>query len=365
MSEKPIVIVTGSLGRIGSALTQRLLGSYRIIGFDVHKHAPNQKDREHLIVDVTSDESVENAFLYIKKKYGTRIGSVVHLAAYYSFVDQHYEKYQEITVHGTRRLLNALHGFDVKQFIFSSTMLVHRACSIGEKITESSPLEKSWAYPRSKIETEELIHKERRNMPSMILRIAGVYDDMCHSIPISNQIQRIYEEQFVRFFFPGNIHSGASFLHMDDLVRAIVLCIDKRATLPKEATLLLGEEKRPSIDELQRLISQLLFGEEMKTYRIPKWIAFLGSWAQCHTPFVQKPFIKPWMIALADQNYDILTTKAKKLLSFTTEKDVMRTLKKMIEFLQTDPESFYKVNGLIPSKRVLKQWKTIKKNKDI
>ena len=136
--------------------------------------------------------------------------------------------YNKITVQGTERLLKGLQQFQVEQFIFSSTMLVHKPQNPGTKITEDSPLTTAWGYPKSKVETEEMIHKLRGDIPAVILRIAGVYDDRCHSIPLSNQIQRIYENQLEGHVFAGDVSHGASFVHMDDLVDAIDLCVQKK-----------------------------------------------------------------------------------------------------------------------------------------
>ena len=56
-----------------------------------------------------------------------------------------------------------------------------------------SPIDPKWDYPQSKVRTEELIRAERGSVPAVLLRIAGVYDDRCHSIPLAHQIQRIFE----------------------------------------------------------------------------------------------------------------------------------------------------------------------------
>ena len=74
----------------------------------------------------------------------------------------------EITVNGTRRILRGLHEFefDVEQFIFSSTMLVHRPGEPGQFISEESPVDPTWAYPASKVRTEKVIHDERGDIPA-------------------------------------------------------------------------------------------------------------------------------------------------------------------------------------------------------
>ena len=65
-------------------------------------------------------------------------------------------------------------------------------------------------------------------MPVVLMRIAGVYDDHCHSIPISQQIKRIYENQFIGHIYSGDITHGAAFVHMEDMVEALVLAVERR-----------------------------------------------------------------------------------------------------------------------------------------
>lgn len=354
--KKGVIIVTGSSGRIGASLVARLGEKYRIVGFELVRAIYASSNEELVPVDISSEESMQQAFNHIRDFYGTHITAVIHLAAYYSFSDPSYEKYKKITVEGTRRLLDILQDFTVEQFIFSSTMLLHKP-SNKKIIKENSPLSGRWAYPRSKIETEEVIHKHRGKIPTVILRISGVYDDICHSIPISNQIQRIYEKQFIRHFFPGRRSSGAPYLHMDDLIDALCMCVEKRKKLPKETTLLLTEPLTMSIDQLQRKISWLIHGREMKTWRIPKFLAYIGAWVQCHIPFCQKPFIRPWMIRLADENYRVDISKAKRVLGWEPKKRLDDELEIMIDFLKEDPHQFYAVNDLQAPKHFEKQWK--------
>lgn len=230
-SNKEVILITGCSGRIGFRLAERFSQRFQVVGFDVFL-AGQLPSVEFIVVDMASDESVKEGLDYVKKRYGDKIDSVIHLAAYYSFSQQHSSNYERITVKGTERLLRKLQEFDVEQFIFSSTMLVHKPCEIGKKITEDSPIEAKWDYPLSKVHTEEAIHKLRGNISSVVLRIAGVYDDHCHSIPLSNQMQRIFENQFEAHVFAGDVTHGSSFVHMDDLIDSIALCVEKRKTLP-------------------------------------------------------------------------------------------------------------------------------------
>ena len=109
---------------------------------------------------------------------------------------------------------------------------------------------------------------------------------------------------------------------------------------------MLGESEVLSYDYLQRRISHLIRGTEFKTWRIPKWCAYLGAWAQEHTPFMAPPFIRPWMIKLADDHYELDISKAKSMLGWAPKHKLDETLPKMIELLKADPAKWYRENGL-------------------
>src|SRR6266545_1548060 len=179
-SLKETIIITGGSGLIGSATIDKLNKFYNVVVFDVKKPPQLPSNAEWVEVDMTSDQSVERGLDEVRHQHGDHIASVIHLAAYYDFSGEPSPKYEEITVRGTERLLNALRDFRVEQFLFSSSMLIHAPSEPGHPINEDSPLEPKWDYPKSKVKTEKLIRERRREMPAVVLRIAG---DLCHSIP--------------------------------------------------------------------------------------------------------------------------------------------------------------------------------------
>src|SRR5438128_2214194 len=126
-AKKETVLVTGSSGLIGTAVCNRLAQKFNVIGFDRAGPTEPPPTAECVCVDLTSDKSVKAGVEGVRVGYGERIASVIHLAAYYDFTGEPSEKYETITVQGTERLLRELQQFEVKQFVFSSTMLVHAA----------------------------------------------------------------------------------------------------------------------------------------------------------------------------------------------------------------------------------------------
>ncbi len=350
-TKKSLVIVTGSSGFIGDATMERLAREgFEVVGFDREASSSPPPGCTAIPVDVTSDESVHDGFSIVREHHGAKIGSVIHLAAYYDFSGEPSEKYDEITVRGTERLLRELKTFDVEQFIFSSTMLVHQPVEPGEFINENSPVKESWAYPNSKIATEKLIRAEHGDIPFVLLRIAGVYNDRCHSIPLAHQIQRIYERWLTSHVFPGDIAHGQSFLHLDDLVDTFAKLVERRNNLPAELPLLIGEPEPLTYSELQHTFGRLIHGEDWETTQIPKSVAKTGAWLQDNAPFVEEPFIKPWMIDYADDHFALDISRADQLLGWSPQRSLRSTIPKMIAALKADPAGWYRENKLeLPS----------------
>jgi nucleoside-diphosphate-sugar epimerase len=350
-----IIIVTGSNGRIGDAVMRRLAGQFdHIVGFDRKAPNPPPPGCVHVPVDVTSAESIHEGLAVIREHHGSHVAAVVHLAAYYDFLGAPSPRYEQITVEGTRRLLRGLQELDftVEQFIFSSTMLVHRPVTPGEFISETSPIEATWAYPASKVRTEQVIAEERGEIPAAVLRIAGVYDDECHSIPLAHQIQRIYERWMTARVYSGSTAHGQSFLHMDDLVDAIEAAIMRRATLPVDVAVVLGEPDPLSYDELQHSLIRLIHGEKWaETLEIPIVLApfaKLGTWVLNRLPG-RDIFLRPWMISRANDHYALDVSLAQSLLGWTPRRTLRGALPLMVEALKADPLAWYAANDLEPS----------------
>jgi nucleoside-diphosphate-sugar epimerase len=323
-----------------------------IVGFDRKALKPPPPGCVYIPVGITSDESVLEGLRVLREHHGAHVASVIHLAAYYDFFGAPSEKYDEITVRGTGRLLRGLRelNFHVEQFLFSSTMLVHRPAEPGQFINEDWPLEPTWAYPESKVRTEQLLREERGDIPAVLLRISGVYDDLCHSIPLAHQIKRIYERQFTRRVYSGSTSHGQSFMHMEDMVDAIALVVERQATLPAELPILLGEPEPLSYDELQHTFARLIHGDDWETLEVPRPLAPLakaGAWVMEKLPGAD-PFLKPWMIDRANDHYALDITRARTLLGWEPKRHLREALPKMVAALKSDPLGFYHENDLEP-----------------
>lgn len=353
-NSKPIVLITGAAGNIGTSLAQVLADNYRVVGLD----RPGTKAEFPLIdADLSKDESVEKAFAEFRKRFGKRIASVVHLAAYFDFSGEENPLYEQINVEGTRRLLRALRPFEVEQLVYSGTMLVHAPGRPGETIDEDQPIEPKWAYPQSKAEAEDVIRAEHGDTPYVLLHLAGLYDDETAVPTLANQIARIYERDLQSYFYPGSTRAGQAMVHRDDMLDAFKRTIDRRNDIPSGTVILIGEEEAPGYDALQDEIGYLIHGsEDWPTLRLPKPAAAAGAWVQEKLePVVpdaldqgEEPFVKPFMVRMADDHYELDISRARKLLGWEPKHRIKDTLPKIVAALKRDPAGWYEKNGLTP-----------------
>ncbi|MFG0261862.1 MAG: NAD-dependent epimerase/dehydratase family protein [Novipirellula sp. JB048] len=348
-TERPGVIVTGSSGLLGQPVCSRLAeAGYEVFGFDRVGLPEPPKAHSHvhdIECDVTDYATVRGAVEKVRQLSSGRLASVVHMAAYYDFSGEDSELYDTVTVNGTDRLLNALDGFEYDQFVFTSTMLVHAPCEVGEAIREEDPLQAKWPYPASKIKTERLIREGHPNVPSVFLRVAGIYTDYGRQPTLVQQIKRIYEQDFQGHFFPGDPDAGQAAVHLEDAVDAIVRTVERRESISPKTAILIGEDETLSYQTLQDRIGEELHGTAWTTMRIPKPVAKVGA-AVSDTLQSGDAFIKPFMVAMADDHYAVNIARAKELLQWQPQHRLSTTLPKILGELKADPDQWYRKNGL-------------------
>ena len=362
-ANQPAVLVTGSSGLLGQpvakALAQR---GFRVFALDRSRMADNPNSREladglpsldsqsaknveEIEIDMTDANSLRTAVDQIRRQHGAQLESVIHLAAYYDFSGEDSPLYQRVTVNGTDRLLNALKDFELGQFVFSSTMLVHAPAEVGKYICEHSPMKAKWPYPQSKIDTERLIAEKYADVPSVFLRIAGVYTDWGTQPTLVQQIKRIYERDFQSHFFPGDMRSGQSAVHLEDTVDAILRTVEFRDSIESRSAILIGESDPPSYEELQDYIGRAIHGDDWTTLYVPPLVAKAGA-AVTDAMSGGESFIKPFMVEMADDHYALDISRAEQWLGWRPTKHLRHVLPTIIRHLLDNPQEWYARNGL-------------------
>ena len=353
-SAKPVVLVTGAAGNIGRSLVAALTDSYTVVSID----RPGAKaDCPSVEADLTDEKSVAAAVEQVGRRFGKRIASVVHLAAYHDFTGEENPLYRAVNVDGTRHLLRALQGLEVEQFLYAGTMLVHAPCRPGERIDENQPIAPKWPYPQSKAKAEEVIRAEHGAIPYVLLHLAGLYDEKTAVPTLAQQIARIYERDFTSYLYAGSTLVGQSMVHREDMIDAFRRAIDRRKDIPSGTVILIGEEEPLGYDALQDEIGYLIHGaEDWPTLRLPKPAAAAGAWLQEKLePVVPdaldqgvKPFVKPFMVAMADDHYALDISRARQLLGWEPKHRLKDVLPAMIAELKRDPKGWYERNGITP-----------------
>jgi nucleoside-diphosphate-sugar epimerase/uncharacterized membrane protein len=352
MTDKPVVLITGAAGDIGSSLAEALADDFLVVGFE---RSVKSASIPLIEVDLGVESSIRAGIEALRERYGNRLASVIHLAAYFDFTGEENPLYQTVNVAGTRSLLDALQSMEVEQFLYSGTMLVHAPCAPGEVIDESQPIEPRWAYPRSKAAAEETIRQHHGHIPYVLLHLAGVYDEARCVPTLAHQMARIYERDFESYLYSGDTRAGQSMLHKEDMVDAFRRAVVRRRDLPADTVLLIGEPRALAYDELQDELGRLIHGESAwTTMSVPKPLARAGAAVQgVLEPIVpdafdqgQKPFIRPFMIEMADDHYALGIAKAQDLLGWEPRHHIRAMLPKMVAALKSDPLAWYRRNGL-------------------
>lgn len=341
-----VVLITGASGFIAAAVIAKLSDRYTVVGLDRAGPPDPPPPAAAIDFDLGSDEAVRAALNEVRARYGNRIASVIHLAAYYDITGEPNPLYDKITVQGTRRLIDGLQSFEVEQFVFASTMLVHKPTATPEeRINEESPIGASWAYPQSKVDTEALLHEHHGKIPVVYLRAAGVYDDDGRSAFLAQQISQIYEHRLVSHFYPGMLCAAQSSVHRDDLADAVLRLVDRRRDLPAELPLLIGEPDAPGYAEIQDIVGETLHGEGWRTIRIPQPLAKAGIILQ-NEALGSEDFIQPWMIDSSNDHYILDISRARSLLGWEPKHNLRDTLPTIVAALKRHPRAWYRNNKL-------------------
>jgi len=171
---KPVVVVTGVSGNLGSRLLP-LLGSYSVIGVDLH---PPQTDSELQFESLDLGQESSTRVMYELLR-DTHAYAVVHLAFVIDPVRAgvvDVERMWQINVAGTARVMEAITEANrttddgVKQFIFPSSVSAYGS-NLPAPATEESPLAAhTLAYALHKKQSDEVVQTR-----SHALRGCSVY----------------------------------------------------------------------------------------------------------------------------------------------------------------------------------------------
>ncbi|MGH6861862.1 MAG: NAD-dependent epimerase/dehydratase family protein [Phyllobacterium sp.] len=166
------ILVTGSAGRVGTAVIKQLLERGETVrGFDLR--AANQSDKAYCEVIGAFDDKVKC------EEAVSGVSAVVHLGAFMSWKAEDRDRLFSANVDGTRRLLDAASSAAVGRFVFASSGEVYPE-NVPDflPVTEQHPFKANSVYGLTKLLGEDLVRFEGRTskMETVILRFSHTQD---------------------------------------------------------------------------------------------------------------------------------------------------------------------------------------------
>lgn len=206
------VFVTGATGVIGPVLVRQLLDAGHTVRALVRTpDAAVPLGAEPVLGDLSDPDAL--------RRGAEGATAVVHLAALLHVNapgDELSERYREVNVEGTRRLVEAAAAAGVGRWVFASTINVYGPSRGGAPWTEADPVRPDTLYGETKLEAEALV----RALPGgIVLRLAAVYGPgMKGNYPSLMRLLR----RGVRTL-PGDGTNRRTLIHIEDAARAFAL----------------------------------------------------------------------------------------------------------------------------------------------
>ena len=240
LNNKPIVMVTGSAGFIGSATVWSLLRSgYRVIGIDNHNNYYDQElknDRvkismldssyTHLKHDITDKPQLYEAFA----KYRPNV--VINLAAQvgvrYSVINP--DEYIQSNLVGFANILDCSHKCNVNHLIYASSSSIYGGNTNLPYSTRYSANHPLSLYAATKKANELMAHSysHLHRLPTTGLRFFTVYGPWGRpDMALFKFASQILKNEPIQIY--NNGQHMRDFTFIDDVVSGIVACISSVA----------------------------------------------------------------------------------------------------------------------------------------
>ncbi len=344
-------LIIGGSGFIGTHLAARLSNPTII----VDRNEPTFTLKSHQVFikwDLGFDQPESQLSNLISKALnGGKISCLIQLAHYYDFSNKPNPRYQATNM-AIGRLFTA-----ISSLLSSDALAIHTtsmaACKpslAGELLKPEGERLGAWQYPRAKIEAENIFKATNVFPKKLELILSGVYSDWCELVPLYQTIKLVMSKSFEKFFYPGNIDCGLTYIHIDDLVDVILIAMNKRDRLTSFKRLFVGQDQVCSYRDIVTKTSEIAYGKVQPIIQVPRFLAWFGAiFLSFFASLVgQRRFIKGWMIPFAGEHYPLETSETKDTLDWKPERTMGKDLDLIVGHAVSDPAAFKKRNDLRP-----------------
>ena len=224
--EKNSILVTGGRGFVGRPLVKLIQRSgFSVVSLDRAPIAEAvEEGRKEIQCDLADEEQLRNLF------ERQRIRRIVHLAAILpTAVQRNPARAAEVNVQGSLNLLELAREFDVRRFVFGSSLSIYGTYSADQTVSEADRAAPEDLYGAAKLYVEQLgqAYRECYDLEFVSLRIGRVVGPGAQSIS-SAWRSEIFE--LLKANYPAEIslpYRGSEnllVLHVEDLA-AMLLCL--------------------------------------------------------------------------------------------------------------------------------------------
>lgn len=251
---KDYVLVTGSAGFIGYALTQELLRQGKhVLGYDLVKSDHQHANYPSVVGDLNDIHRIHSIF----KKYS--ITSIVHCGAISGpmlALDNPHGILQ-INIMGTANLLEAARVHGVEIFVYCSSGSAYGKTRPGV-IDEQTPLFPNDVYGATKACGEHLVqaYSDQHGLDGVSLRICWVYGPRRRTDCVVRQmiLDALHKRPTILDWGQNDYRQ---YIYIDDAVSALVAALD-HPRLPKPVYNISGEAGYVSIAQVAEAVRSVL-----------------------------------------------------------------------------------------------------------
>jgi UDP-glucose 4-epimerase len=227
------------------------------------------------------EDTINNVDL-VEKLFSThRFDYVYHLAAYAAEGLSHFIKRFNYTnnVVGSMTLIDAAVNYDVKCFVFTSSIAVYGAGQV--PLTEAMIPQPEDPYGIAKLAVERDLHvtHEMFGLPYVVFRPHNVYGERQNIGDRYRNVIGIFMNQALRdepFSVFGDGEQQRAFTYISDIAPAIASCVDVPAAMNEVFNI--GGDVPFSVNELSRVVASAM-GVELKVDHLPPRNEVVDAWS--------------------------------------------------------------------------------------